>query len=153
MTAELPAGVRLRSATEADLPAITRLTAGAGLGAADLATQVESFFVAESEAAVIGAIGLQCFGGDALLRSACIDPVWRGRSVASNLVEHALTEAALEAIDNVYLFTEGAERFFSRFGFITVPPDDLPFTVTRAAERAGASPAGATAMHLRLVEP
>lgn len=153
MTDELPAGIRLRQAADRDLPTLARLLGHASPGESELAAHLDCFFVAEGEEGIVGVIGLQCFGGDALLRSACIDRAWQGRGVGSALVEHVLTEAALQAIDYVYLLTSGAERFFFRFGFVEISPTDLPFTVRRAAEQAGNMLADSTPMQLRLVEP
>ena len=153
MSAVLPPGVVIRAATAADLPAIEALLGGSGLSAQGVEGQLAGFTVAEANGAIAGSAGLELYAGDALLRSLCVAPAWRGKGLGAHLVEHMLTEGAVQAVDDVYLLTMDAERFFARFGFLTVSRRDLPFTVTRAVTRAGGCPDSATPMHLRLALP
>lgn len=153
MSADLPAGIRLRTATEADLADVARLLDASGVRDERLASHVGDYYVAEADGRVVGAIGLDRLGDDALLRSACVDAEWRGRGVASALVEHALTEAALEALDHVYLVTASADRFFARFGFAKVGETDLPLAITRVLARDRARAASAIPMRLQLSAP
>jgi N-acetylglutamate synthase-like GNAT family acetyltransferase len=153
MAPRLPDGVHLRPATAADAGRIDRLLARTGLPSLDGTAEPGDVIVAARSHDLIGTIRLQRLGDDALIRSACVDPDWRGVGLGANLVERALTMAALDAVGSVYLVTADGNRYFARFGFIEVPPDALPMVMTRAVARveAAAAPKGMP-MRLRLAE-
>ncbi len=153
MSADLPAGVLLRAATAADQTHAQRLLMMGGLSGQRVAAHVGKSFIAEASDEVMAAISLEYFGGDALLRWVYVDPAWRGQGVATNIVEHVLTSAVLDAIDAVYVLSGATERFFARFGFVRVQRADLPFTIARAMEGASGYSDSGTSMHLRLSEP
>jgi N-acetylglutamate synthase-like GNAT family acetyltransferase len=152
MEEERSTGVIVRAATEADLPRIERLLAdGKRLSLGDI-TRVEGILVAEVGAELAGVIGLQMIGSEGLLRAASVGAEGRGRDVGRVLVESILTEAALQAADAIYLFTDGSDRFFARFGFIMLARPDVPSSILRWAEANGGVPQSATSMRLTLME-
>jgi N-acetylglutamate synthase-like GNAT family acetyltransferase len=144
--------VMLRRATENDLPSLERLFASGSVLSAGDQRRVDDMLVAEVAETLVGCIGLQALGGDGLLRAACVATEWRERDVGRLLVESALTAGALKALDAVYLFTAGSERFFARFGFLVIHGDDVPSAVRRWAEVNGDEPSGRVAMRVKLIE-
>lgn len=142
------AAVLVRDATNQDLVAVAALVQEAGLpldGLAD-ATVV---LVADAGGRVVGTVALERHRGAEqtafLLRSAAVDPGWRGHGVGG-----ALTGAALDVVDMagapVGLLTETADDYFPRFGFVPVPRDELPAVLRSSAEFSGACPASARAL-------
>lgn len=105
--------------------------------------------VADVGDAVVGAIALERHGTGPdtafLLRSAVIDPAWRGHGVGG-----LLTSAALGWVDEVpapvALLPETAADYFPRFGFTALDRAALPAVVEASAELRGACPASAQAM-------
>ena len=146
--------VLVREATPADLAPIHHLIAAAGLPLAGL-DDAAHVWVAEVARTIVGTAALERHGtADAptfLLRSAAVDPAWRGHGVGS-----ALTAAALAHVDDagapVALLTETAAGYFPRFGFTAVARDRLPAALAASAELRGACPASAHAL-LRLFTP
>ena len=140
--------VLVREATPADLAATTDLIASAGLPLAGL-DDAALLLVAVADGELAGTAALERHGAGAdtafLLRSAAVDPAWRGRGVGA-----ALTAAALEHVDAaaapVALLTGTAEHYFPRFGFTPVDRDRLPAALTASAELRGACPASARAL-------
>jgi N-acetylglutamate synthase-like GNAT family acetyltransferase len=152
MEDERNTGVIVRAATEADLPRIERLLAdGKRLSLGDV-TRLEGILVAEVGTELAGVIGLQMIGNEGLLRAASVGVEGRGRDVGRLLVESILTEAALQAADSIFLFTDGSDRFFARFGFIVLSRPEVPSSLRRWAETNGGAPLTATAMRLTLME-
>ncbi len=102
--------------------------------------------VAKVEGRVVGTVALERHGSGTqlafLLRSAVVDPAWRGQGIGA-----ALTSAALENVDaagaQVGLLTETAERYFLRFGFVPVSRGDLPAVLKGSPELRDACPASA----------
>jgi len=135
-------------AASADLPAVRALVAAAGLpldGLADAALVL----IATGGGRVVGTVALEAHGAGRdtafLLRSAAVDPAWRGRGIGA-----WLTDAALRHIDTigapVALLTESAADYFPRFGFVPVDRDRLPSSLAASAELRGACPASAQAL-------
>ena len=138
----------VRPARDSDLDAIESMLRANDLPIAGVRDVLEHFLVAvdPDAARVIGAIGLETYGTDALLRSAVVDPTWRNRQVGRSLVDHLRDAARDRGIHALYLLTTTAERFFTRLGFRVVDRADVPDSVRRSVEFVSACPASATVM-------
>jgi amino-acid N-acetyltransferase len=114
-----------RRAREEDIPQIEALITAERLPAYGLAEYLETFFVLEEGARVVGCAGLEVYGEAALLRSVVVAPERRGRVDGRRLVEAALAEARRRDVRRVYLFTMYADAFFRRLGFRETSLDDF----------------------------
>ena len=144
----------LRAARESDLPAIERLLIASGLPTAGVAEALTSFVVAESEQdkRIVGVVGLElCCDEYALLRSAAVEPAWRGAGLGRRLVTHAIADAESRGIKALYLLTTTAERYFPSFGFAKTTRETVPDEVRQSVEFREACPASATVMALELI--
>ena len=144
--------VALRTAGEADLPAVLALLSKAQLTTAGVTEQPSQFIVAESDGKLVGVVGLEVYGESALLRSAAVDDGWRGSGVGRVLVERALDVARQRGIEDVFLLTTTAENYFPRFGFACVSRDQVAQEVQSSIEFREACPASATVMRKSLKE-
>ena len=144
--------MRIRNATTADLSAVESLLSASDLPLEGVRENFSSFVVAEDRGAITGAIGLEKFGSAALLRSAVVSADNRGSGIGSRLVERVLERAEEEGIDELYLLTTTAEKYFPRFGFTRTTRTAVPDSVQASAEFHGACPASAVAMSLSLWE-
>ena len=106
-----------RRAREEDIPQIEALITAERLPAYGLAEYLETFFVLEEGARVVGCAGLEVYGEAALLRSVVVAPERRRRDDGRRLVEASLDEARQRSVRRVYLFTMYADAFFRRLGF------------------------------------
>lgn len=140
----------VRRARPGDQPAVLALLREAGLSLPGVPEHFATFMVAERAGAVIGAMGLELRGTDALLRSAVVAPAARDAGVGRTLFD-AITALAREAgVRTLVLLTTAAEGYWARRGFRTIPREAAPESVTVSAEFAGACPASATCMRLDL---
>ena len=142
--------VELRTAEAEDLPAVLSLLGRADLPTAGVADAFSHFIVAESEGRLIGAVGLELYGGSALLRSAAVEESWRGSGVGRVLVDRALDLARQHRIEDVYLLTTTAEHYFPKFGFACVSRDAVAEGVRSSVEFQTACPASAVVMRKTL---
>jgi amino-acid N-acetyltransferase len=142
--------VEFRTARQADLPAVLALLGKAQLPTAGVTEAFSHFFVAEVEAQLVGATGLEIYGASALLRSVVVEDSWRGTGVGRRLIENALDEARQRGIDDVFLLTTTAEQYFPRFGFGCVNRESVATEVQASAEFRGACPATAVIMRKSL---
>jgi amino-acid N-acetyltransferase len=142
--------LEVRTAEAEDLPAVLALLGRADLPTAGVADAFSHFIVAESEGRLIGAVGLELYGGSALLRSAAVQESWRGSGVGRVLVDRALDLARQHRIEDVYLLTTTAEHYFPKFGFACVSRDAVAEGVRSSVEFQTACPASAVVMRKTL---
>jgi amino-acid N-acetyltransferase len=142
--------LEVRTAEEEDLPAVLSLLGRADLPTAGVADAFSHFIVAESEGRLIGVVGLELYGGSALLRSAAVEESWRGSGVGRVLVDRALDMARQHRIEDVYLLTTTAEHYFPKFGFACVGRDAVAEGVRSSVEFQTACPASAVVMRKTL---
>jgi amino-acid N-acetyltransferase len=142
--------MRIRHATNADLPAVEKLLSASDLPIDGVRDNFSSFLVAESDGKIAGAIGLEEFGAVALLRSAVVSPEHRGSGIGRRLVERLLEGAEVAGIEQLYLLTTTAEKYFPRFGFTHTTRSAVPDAVKESAEFNGACPDTAVVMTRRV---
>lgn len=136
----------IRAATRADRALVEALLRANDLPVDGLSSSLESFLVAERDEAIVGVIGLECYGADALLRSAVVDSALRGTGLGAHLVDGIIAQAERRGIDVLWLLTTTAERWFPRFGFEVAARTDVPLAVQVSREFQGACPSSATVM-------
>jgi len=141
--------MRIRNATNADLCAVESLLSASDLPLDGVRDNFSSFIVAEDEGKIAGAIGLEEFGSTALLRSAVVSAEHRGNGIGRRLVEQLLDHAQDAGIDEIYLLTTTAEKYFPRFGFARTTRAAVPDALTASAEFQGACPDTAVVMTRR----
>lgn len=138
--------VRVRDAAPGDLAPVLDLLRGAGLPTEGVAEAFASFAVAEADARVVAAAGLEMHGASALLRSVVVDPAWRGRELGGALVLRLMERAERDGLSAVYLLTTTADRWFPRFGFRRVARAEVPPDIQASGEFADVCPASAVVM-------
>jgi len=142
--------MRIREATDRDLDAVESLLTANDLPLDGVKENFSSFVVAEEQGEIAGAIGLEKFGSVALLRSAVVSPQYRGSGIGRRLVEQVLEQASDEGIEELFLLTTTAEKYFPRFGFTSTARSAVPTAVTASAEFQGACPDTAVVMTRRV---
>jgi N-acetylglutamate synthase-like GNAT family acetyltransferase/SAM-dependent methyltransferase len=141
----------VRVATPADLEAVEALLTAAELPVDGVADQFEDGYVVSSaDDEIVGAAGLEVFGGYGLLRSVVVAPEWRGRGIAESLIRDRVEWGAARGLRAVYLLTTTAESYFEKRGFASVERDIVPDAVRRSSEFMDICPTTAVAMELRL---
>jgi amino-acid N-acetyltransferase len=138
----------VRPATAADYQALIGLLEAAGLPTAGVPATLEDFVVADTEAGLAGAIGLERYGPAALLRSAVVRPGDQGTGIGAALVRAVLDRARNDDVREIYLLTTTAERWFPRFGFTPVARTQVPEAVRGSVEFREACPASAAVMRV-----
>ncbi len=111
----------IRRATAADQAAIKAMVRRAGLDPFNL--QWPNFVLAEIDGQVVGIGQVRPYPGCPELGSIVTLPQYRGRGVASQIIEALLYERA----DTVYLECAGRmANFYTRFGFQEIPWGQAP---------------------------
>ena len=144
--------MKIRRAKTSDLSAVEDLLAASDLPTDGVRDNFSGFVVADDDGAIAGAIGLEKYGSVALLRSAVVSPNHRGTGVGRKLVEQLLERAEEAGVDELYLLTTTAEKYFPRFGFTPTTRATVPDAVKASAEFRGACPDTAVVMTRRIGE-
>lgn len=142
--------MKIRSATSSDLPAVETLLTQNDLPLDGVRDNFSSFVVADDRGAVTGAIGLEKHGSAALLRSAVVSLGHRGSGIGRQLVEQLLERAQQAGVQELYLLTTTAEKYFPKFGFTQTTRAAVPDALKASAEFRGACPDTAIVMTRRI---
>lgn len=136
----------VEAARAEDGPAIAALLKAAELPHEDFAPHLAHFLVARSGGEVVGAIGAEVYGEEALLRSFVVRANWRGAGLGGRLLRELEHAAAGWKVRRWWLLTTTAERFFASCGFKAVARDTAPAEIRQAAEFRGLCPSVATCL-------
>lgn len=135
-------------AAEADREAIRRLLETNNLPYADLNQSPITFFVARNNGKILGCIGLEKYGNDALLRSFAVDPGQQNKGIGKELYKNLLAYAVSNHIRTIHLLTNTARDYFGRIGYRLADRNLAPQQIAASAEFAGLCPASSTYMVL-----
>lgn len=95
---------------------------------------------------LVGSAVLEIYADGALLRSVAVESDRRGMGLGKRLTEKALELARQRGARRVYLLTETAGEFFSRFGFRVISRAEVPASVRASLEFTAACPQSALVM-------
>lgn len=129
----------LRPAKPADLTAIEYLLAANGLPTEGVADHLPTFFVVD-RGGVVGVIGLELAGKDALLRSLAVSGSQRKQGLGSALFNHAVDQARQVGATTAYLLTNTADQFVVRWGFTPISRGEIPNSLLTASALSTACP-------------
>lgn len=125
----------IESARLTDQPAIAQLLLDAGLPHTDIGEHLHHFFVArDASGNIVGAIGTEVYGAEALLRSLVVAPGWRRQNMGNALFLHLTHAGRAWGIRRFWLLTTTAAAFFERRGFALTPRNTAPHAIAQTRE-------------------
>ncbi|MEP6884170.1 MAG: arsenic resistance N-acetyltransferase ArsN2 [Gammaproteobacteria bacterium] len=137
----------IRRGKPTDLAAVSQLLQVAGLPTTDLASAHEfQIWIVESGASILGVIGLERFGREALLRSLAVAPEQRKRGLGHQLVARLEQDAWGDGIQQLILLTETADAFFRSLGYVVTNRSYVSKEVKQSAEFQSLCPVSAVCM-------
>lgn len=131
------------------MPAIISLLKANDLPVDDIMAGKQQFYIARHNAQLIGAIGLETYGHDALLRSLVVDEKWRNQAVGKALYNCLVSECTGH-INYLYLLTRTAQGYFEHLNWSVIDRNAAPETIRASAEFSHLCPSSAVCMHLAL---
>lgn len=137
----------LRFARAGDLDAIIHLLDESALPSSDLAQLgVDDFILAEQDGAVVGCVGVERCGSDALLRSLAVEDSRRGTGQGRHLVQAAEQHAQELGVHTLFLLTTNAADFFEGRGYHRMERDNAPDAVQASTQFSALCPDNAVLM-------
>jgi amino-acid N-acetyltransferase len=142
----------IRRGAPADLQNVIGLLKSAGLPTMDLPEVPHlDFWVMESNGSLAGAIALERYGADALVRSFVVATPFRNRGYGSKLADRLEADAVREGVQHLFLLTETAEAFFRGRNYLPVDRSSVSPAVRQSAEFRLVCPASARCLSKSLV--
>ena len=83
---------------------------------------------------LIGSVGLEVYGGSALLRSLAVHPDFQGAGLGARLVDSIIELAKEKGITRLFLLTDTAEEYFVKKQFVVVTRDSVPEDMKQSIE-------------------
>ena len=103
-------------------------------------------FVWRQDGTVIGTGGLEIKASHALLRSLSLVEKAQGQGNGRRLLAAMEEEARRRGVQELYLLTTTAERFFSHLGYGVIAREQVPTVIRQTTEFASVCPASAICM-------
>jgi amino-acid N-acetyltransferase len=140
----------IRRITPDDLQKVISLLDAAGLPVLPRHLPLSNILVALESDTVIGLVALEVCGLRGLVRSVAVEPQHTRRGVGTSLLQSLLARAQELSLRELYLITEGAEKFFSNAGFTPVARDHVPDEIRSTSAYGEQYREDATVMRFRL---
>lgn len=136
----------LRPSTPADDPHLRAFLEAAGLPSADVETGRQEYLLAEEDGRLVGTVGLERVGEDALIRSLAVAPNRRRQGLAQRLDDAAMALARSHGTRTLYLLTTTAGAYFARRGYERISRTEVPPGVLALAQFKALCPSTAVCM-------
>jgi arsenate reductase len=113
-------------------------------------SRIEMLAARDGDGRVVGSVGLERYGNQALVRSLAVDEQHRGMGVGAALLSVALEHAKSNGAADVFAVTTAAAEYLTRFGFEPIDRSTVRGEVAASTQLNGACPDGATVLMKRL---
>lgn len=114
-------------------------------------SSLRRFFGVRVGGALVAVVGLELYPPFALLRSLAVDPAFRGRGLAHELVAFAESFAAAQHVKTLFLLTNTAQDFFQRQGYASASRSAAPPAIQGTSQFAGLCPASSAFLSKQIV--
>ncbi len=144
--------VTIGPAGGADLPAVQKVLADVDLPA-DVESHLANFLIARHHGRVVGCIGMEPRGSDALFRSLAVTPPYRGLGLGRRLYAALEELAKRDGVKRAYLMTTTIGALAETWGFRRLDRDQVPQAIQETSEFRGGCCASAIPMRKDLRLP
>ena len=130
---------------------VKELIADCGLENDDINLEkLRHFIAARKKGDIVGVVGLEIVGSNALLRSLAVSKPHRNQGIAKNLCRAIENYARSRSISDLYLLTMTAEGFFARNDYLNTERGSAPVDVQATHEFKHMCPESAVCMTKKL---
>ncbi len=126
--------IYLEAAVNDDLETIQILLKRLNLVYKDIENLLSNFIVAKDGIKIVGCGSIEIFSEIALLRSLAVDPEYQGRGIGHLITNEILQESMKKGVEEIYLITDTASKFFDRFGFSIISRDKVDERIKQTYE-------------------
>ena len=108
-----------------------------------------NYYIASGQE-LMGIIGVEQYGRAVMLRSLAIKPQFRKMGIAKELIDYALQQLKDRDVTDIYLITNTAQLYMTKYGFVRIERDEIPNTVLTVSTLGDVCPLSSICMHLQL---
>jgi amino-acid N-acetyltransferase len=142
---------KIEKITKPDLKSINELLIANNLPEIDPQYKPVVYLKAiNAENKIVGAIGVEIYGNQGLLRSMVVDQEYRNLGIAAVLLDHLLIEATELKLESLFLLTTTADIYFEGKGFKRINRTEIDEEVKKSSEFSSICPLSSVAMTKRL---
>jgi len=143
--ASVGAEIAIEQARTEDLPPIQALLQEAELPG-DIGAPLPHFLVARHHGRLVGCVGMEVYGSDALFRSLAVEPAYRGSGLGRRLYETLAERARGKGVERAYLLTTTIASLAESWGFRRIDREKVAAAIRETSQFRGACCASAVAM-------
>jgi amino-acid N-acetyltransferase len=141
--------MKIQFAKPEDFVEIRNLLKSADLPIEDVENGIGHFLLVRNQHEIVGCIGLQICGNDALLRSLAVSETERNRGLGKILVQEILEYASRLNLRNIYLLTKTKKQFFVKHGFVETDRAAAPDAIRATSQFSSLCPSTSVFMSKR----
>ncbi len=138
--------MNIRQALPTDLPEIEVILSEYDLPSEDCEIHLQNFFLVEEGDRVIAVGGLESCGKSGLIRSIAVRAEYQNKGIGERLYQKIEKRAIVLGMNNLFLLTDTAVKYFERLGFVKVQRTDTPAEIAATRQYRELCPAAATVM-------
>ena len=112
----------------------------------DIQESKVQLFVLKIDNHIIGVIGLEQYKEVALLRSLAVQDRYKNQKIGRNLIGYLLRYCNDYKVQQLYLLTATAEKYFEKFNFYKVQRENIPDRIKNTKEFSSICPVTAVVM-------
>jgi len=142
--------ILLTNASPAKAPDLIDFLQKVNLPTSDLPTDLSGFTLAFDGEQIVGSAGMELLGKRGLLRSVAVAETHRNQHLGQRLFAAALDYARSHQVQEVFLITNTAERYFAKNGFQQVDRTDVPDEIAQTEQFSALCPSTAVVMKMDL---
>lgn len=116
----------------------------------DIEDENVEVFALTYNSSLIGTIGLEAYGNIALLRSMATDKKYRDQGYGKYLFDEIIKHCKSKNINELYLLTCTADKYFKKLGFKQIFRDRLPNEIKQTKQFSQLCPCSAICMELKI---
>ncbi len=144
--------IKIRKSNLVDEPVIIQLLSDCKLPTQDIIQNKIDFTVATNDDNLVGCIGIEPYGKDALLRSFAVSDNFRNNGLGSDLLQLMVKACKEMGIEKIHLLTTTAEKYFVKYGFVKSDRASAPKSISETTEFSEICPSTSIYLTLNIVK-
>lgn len=140
--------ILLKNPSPAQGPALLDFLQKVKLTTSDLPADLSGFTIAVDGTQIVGSAGMELLGNVGLLRSVAVAETHRNQQLGQRLFAAALEYARMHDVQEVFLITNSAERYFEKYGFQEIERRLVPDEIAQTEQFSSLCPSTAVVMKM-----
>jgi len=129
---------------------IIELLKGNKLPYKDIISSKVEFLTHKVGEILVGCIGIENYGKDALLRSFAVDDVYKSAGIGKKLLTELILSSKEKGVKKLHLLTTTADIYFAKHGFLSVARNNVPEKILESKEFSEICPSNSIYMVLEI---